>query len=562
MSEASLQGRRTGGQILVDCLRVEGVDRIFCIPGESYLDVLDALHDVSAIQLVVCRHEGAAANMAEADGKLTGRPGIAFVTRGPGALHASVGVHTAFHDSTPMILFVGQVDRESRGREAFQEIDVAAVFSPLAKWAAEIDRADRIPEFVERAFDVAMSGRCGPVVLSLPEDVLLEATEYQSRRRPPTMRAEIAPAAGDIDRIRGTLLDAQRPLVIVGGSGWSDDGLRDLQRFAEANALPVLASARRQDLFDNRHPNYVGHLSLATSDALASRVRAADVIVALGARLSDVATRGYTLLEAGRPRQRLVHVYPDAKEIGRVFEADVGVVATPSTATAGLRWMEPIANAGWQTWLHEMRREYEASTDTSRVTTRVGVDLAAVVAEVDARLPANGIVTNGAGNYTIWLHRFFRYRAPHTQLAPTSGAMGYGLPVAIAAKLRYPDRPVVCFAGDGCFLMYPQELATAVQHNAAVIVIVANNSIYGTIRMHQERRFPGRVSGTMMTNPDLAAFAGSFGAHAERVTETSQFGPAFDRALGAGRPALIDVSVDPAQLTPEFRAPTPSTAGG
>jgi acetolactate synthase-1/2/3 large subunit len=522
------------------------------VPGESYLEVLNALYDAPEIQLVVCRHEGAAANMAEADGKLSMRPGIAFVTRGPGALHASVGVHTAFHDSTPMILFVGQVERASRGREAFQEIDVAAVFGPISKWAAQIDAPERIPEYVHRAFSVAMAGRRGPVVLSLPEDVLTDVVAAPGALHR-TVPVHQAPSPDDIARVRAALATAERPVLIVGGSGWDASALADLQSFAAANTLPVVASSRRQDLFDNRHPNYAGHLSLATSRALAARIEKADLIIALGARLSDVTTRGYTLVHAPRASQRIVHVYPDPGEIGRVYEADVGVVASHAAAASALAAMPHIDPAPWRQWLADMRREYEQSVDPDSVSMAGPVDLAAVVAHVDRRLPPDGIVTNGAGNYTIWLHRFFRYRTGHTQLAPTSGAMGYGLPAAVAAKLRYPARPVVCFAGDGCFMMYPQELATAIQHKAAIVVVVVNNSIYGTIRMHQERRYPGRVSGTSMVNPDLVAFARSFGAHAEAVTTTDEFAPAFERALAADRLTLLDVRVDPSQLTPDFQ---------
>ena len=555
---AATSAQRLGGKILVETLAAEGLDRIFCVPGESYLEVLDALYDTPAIQLVVCRHEGAAANMAEADGKLTGRPGVAFVTRGPGALHASIGVHTAFHDSTPMILFVGQVERAIRTREAFQEIDVAAVFAPLAKWTAEIDSAARIPEFVHRACRIATSGRHGPVVLSLPEDVLSELAPVATAvAQSPVIQQ--APLAADIDRVRAALSSAERPVVIVGGSGWSPQSLLDLQRFAERNALPIVASCRRQDLFDNRHANYAGHLSLATSKALAARIQNADLVVALGARLSDVTTRGYSLIEAPRARQKIVHIFPDPEEIGRVYEADIGIVASNVPAAAALSRMAPIEAAPWSAWKDAMRREYTQTIDATAVSMSGAVDLAAVVTHVDERLPADAIVTNGAGNYTIWLHRFFRYRTGHTQLAPTSGAMGYGLPAAIAAKLRHPERPVICFAGDGCYLMYPQELATAMQHGAAVIVIVVNNSIYGTIRMHQERRYPGRVSGTSMVNPDLVAFARSFGVHAEAVESTGDFAAAFERALAAGRPALIDLRTDPSQLTPDFHLPMAKT---
>ncbi|MCU1330201.1 MAG: thiamine pyrophosphate-binding protein [Bryobacterales bacterium] len=536
---------RTGGRILADALLLHGADRVFCVPGESYLDVLDALYDLP-IEVVVAKHEGAASNMAEADGKLTGRPGLCFVTRGPGATHASVGVHTARQDSTPMILFIGQVPRAVRGREAFQEVEFAQMFGPLAKWAAEIDDTARIPEFVARAYQVATSGRPGPVVLSLPEDVLsgsAAVADVVAEER----GANALPAA-TAAAFEAELRRAQRPLVIVGGSLWTAESCELLRGFAERFELPVAASFRRQDLLDNDHASYVGHMSLGMSAKLAERVRQADLIIALGTRLSDVTTGGYELLCVPRPRQRLVHIHP---EPGSVYQADVEVRATPQEFLAGVRDIS-VSEIPWQQWTAEARGEFVRFTSIETAAPPTGVDLRRVVAHLSERLPADSIITNGAGNYTVWVHRYFRYKPLHTELAPTSGCMGYGLPAAVAAKLRHPERTVVCFAGDGCFLMYPQELATA-----PIVVIVVNNGMYGTIRMHQERRFPGRVSGTQINNPDFVALARSFGAYGERVEATEAFAAAFERALAAGRSALLELVVDPAQLTPDKRIQAP-----
>ncbi|HKC58216.1 MAG TPA: thiamine pyrophosphate-binding protein [Vicinamibacterales bacterium] len=544
-------GARNGGRLLVDALRVHGVDRLFCVPGESYLEVLDALYDTPQIALVVAKHEGAAANMAEADGKLTGRPGICFVTRGPGATHGSIGVHTAYHDSTPMILFIGQVQREVRGREAFQEVEFRQMFAPLAKWVAEIESADRIPEYVLRAFQVATSGRPGPVVLSLPEDVLAE--ESSACDTQPYQAVQAAPGDRDLAALRDELQRASRPLLIVGGSSWSDAGCAALARFADANALPVLASFRRQDLIDNRHRCYAGHLSLGLPPFLQQRVKAADLIVALGSRLGDVTTLTYSVLKPPRIAARLVHVHPDANELNRVYQADLPIVAAPSAAAERLAAIPPVESARWREWTDAARREYEKFLEIPEEGPRQGVDMAVVIRHLATALPANATIANGAGNFTVWVHRFFTYKAPRTELAPTSGAMGYGFPAAIAAALRHPDRLTVCIAGDGDFLMYPQELATAAQYGARVLVLVVNNGMYGTIRMHQERRFPGRVSGTGLAGPDFVALAQSFGAHAERVETTEDFAPAFERALAAGRSAVLELRVDPNQITPDRR---------
>jgi len=546
----------SAAEILVAELQAHGVDRIFCVPGESYLPVLDALHDVPAIEVVSARHEGAAANMAEADGKLTGRPGICFVTRGPGATHASIGVHTAFQDSTPMILFIGQVARDARDREGFQEVDYRAMFAPLAKWAAEIDHPSRISEYVARAFQTAMSGRCGPVVLALPEDMLSEAVARRPRPAP-AEAARAAPRRKDLEQMGAMLSASERPLVVMGGTGWSEAALRSVREFAERGGLPLLASFRRQDLVDNRHENYCGHLGLGIDPALADRVRAADLIVSLGSRLGENTSGGYTLLSVPDPQQQLIHVYPDPEELGRVFQPRLAINCTLSAFGEALPGLEISGRAGREDWVREAREAY-LRFSAPPAPGGAFVDLAGILGWLGETLPDDALIANGAGNYTVWVHRYFRYRQWRTELAPTSGAMGYGVPAAIAAKLRHPDRQVVAFAGDGCFLMYPQELATAVQHEAAVVILIANNGKYGTIRMHQERRFPGRVVATDLLNPDFVALAQSFGAFGERVETTAQFPAAFARARASGRPALLDLRTDPAQSTPSFRLPEPA----
>jgi acetolactate synthase I/II/III large subunit len=546
---------RTGGRILVDALRIHGVDRAFCVPGESYLDVLDAFCDAPEISLVVCKHEGAAANMAEADGRLTGRPGICFVTRGPGATHASIGIHTARENSTPMILFVGQVDRGIFDREAFQEVDYRHMFGHMAKWAAQIEDPARIPEYVLRAFQTATSGRPGPVVLALPEDILKQAAQVADTAMFHVVHS--APPDADLAAMRRALEQAHRPLVIVGGGGWTQAACDDLAEFAESSGLPVLASFRRQDLLDNRRKNYVGHLGLGVNPHLAQKVRSADLLVVIGSRMSEVTSGGYTLIESPSPSQRMVHVHPDPEELGRVYQAELLINSGMPTFVAAAKSLAPVRNDSWQGWLEGLRQDFEAFGRPPQPAPEArGVHLASVVAQISDALPDDAIVCNGAGNYTLWVHRFHQYRRFRTELAPVGGAMGYGVPAAVAAKLRHPDRAVVCFAGDGCFLMYPQELATATQFGAAIVVLVVNNGMYGTIRMHQERRFPGRVSGTRLDGPDFVALARSFGAHGERVSETGQFAAAFERALGAGVPALLELCVDPAQITPGLRLPS------
>jgi acetolactate synthase I/II/III large subunit len=533
---------RTGAQILVDQLLAHGVDTAFCIPGESYLAVLDALHD-APIRLVVARHEAGAANMADAYGKLTGRPGICLVTRAPGATHAATGVYTAFQDSTPLVLFVGQVPRAHRGREAFQELDYAQMFGGFAKWVVEVDRADTISELTARALQVATAGRPGPVVVSLPEDVLsaeADVDDAAAVRREPR-----APAVGDLARVRELLEGAERPLVVVGGGGWSQQAAADLQAWAEASRLPVAASFRRQDYLDNSSPSYAGALTIGHPPALAARLREADLLLAIGTRLGEIPTRGYTTLVPPRTPQPLVHVHADRKELGRVFEPEVAIAADSGAFLAAV---EPVDGSRWAAWTESARADYLASLEHRRGPGEL--DLGDVVAHLRHRLPPDAIITNGAGNFSVWAHRFYTFRRYRTQLAACSGAMGYGVPAAVAAKIVHPDRIVVCVAGDGDFLMSAQELAAAVQERAPIVVLLVDNGMYGTIRMHQERQFPGRVVGTDLVNPDFAALAESYGAYGERIERTADFPGAFERALGSARPALLHLRVDPEAITP------------
>jgi acetolactate synthase-1/2/3 large subunit len=535
---------RTGGRILVDCLKVHGVDMAFCVPGESYLPVLDALYDTPEIDLVVCRQEGGAAMMADAYGRLTGRPGVCFVTRGPGATNAAAGVHVAFQDSTPLVLFIGQVGREALDREAFQEVDFRLMFQPLAKWAAEIQRADRIPEYVSRAFHAAASGRPGPVVLSLPEDVLYEraAATMTGRYR----EIQPAPAPEDMAKLRAMLAAAKRPIVVLGGRGWDQQAWEDMQAFAEANALPVVASYRCQDRFDNGHPCYAGDIGIGPNPRLKQRIADCDLLLAVGARLGEVTTDRYTTLTPPRTRQPLVHVYPGVEELGRVFQPDLPIAAGMKTFAAAARALPPV-NAAWAGWTKEARADYLAWIEPPRVPG--DLQMGEIMAWLRKRLPEDAIVCNGAGNYTVWIHRFHQHRRFLTQLAPTSGSMGYGTPAAVAAKRLFPERVVVAFAGDGCFLMNGQELATAVQYGLDIVILVVNNGMYGTIRMNQEMEYPGRVKGSELRNPDFALLARAYGAHGETVKRTEEFEPAFERALAAGKPALLDLHLHPEAIT-------------
>jgi acetolactate synthase I/II/III large subunit len=533
---------RTGGQALVAQLERLGVDTIFCVPGESYLAVLDALHD-SPIRLISARHEASAANMAEAYGKLTGRPGICLVTRGPGSTQAAVGLHTADQGSTPLMLLVGQVPRRFRGREAFQEVDYPSLFGRIAKRVVEVDDADRLAEEAAASYAAALEGRPGPVVMALPEDVL--AGETDAPTVDPVAERRGGPETGDLERLHELISAAERPLVIVGEGGWTQAAAHDVLAFAETNELPVAASFRCQDYVDNRSRVYAGHLTIGGDPALAARVRDADLILAVGSRLGDVPTRGYTLLEPPRPRQTLVHVHPDPAELGRVYEPELGICSDLTAFAAAAR--ELSVEPRWREWTAAARADYASHLAHEPPP---GLDLAEVVGFLRSRLPDDAILTSGAGNFTVWAHRFFEFRRYGTQLAPQSGAMGYGLPAAIAAKLVHPDRDVVCLAGDGDFLMAGAELATAIKYGLPVAVLLVNNGMYGTIRMHQERLYPGRVVGTDLVNPDFAAYAESFGAYGEAVERTEDVEDAFERAVDAGRPALLDLRVDPEAISP------------
>lgn len=551
MSDSNNNSRH-GGAILVEALLRNAVDTLYCVPGESYLPVLDALHDTPAIKTIVTRHEGAASNMADAYGKLTGRPGICFVTRGPGATHASNGVHTARQDSTPMILFVGQIESSFKGREAFQEVDYRQMFGDLAKWVTEVDSIERIPEIVSKAFSIAMSGRPGPVVIGLPEEVLFGTAEVADL--PAVRIARAAPEASALLELRDLLGNASKPLVIVGGTGWDGASAAAFLRFVQANDLPVAASFRRQDLLDNRDPHYVGQLGLGTSPKLLERVKEADLLLVIGSRMSETVSQAYALIAPGKPAQKMIHVHPDAQELNRVYCPDLPILSALGTFAHAAEALEPVDSSRWAKWTAAARADYlQHSTPPAAHPRLEGVDMGAVIAHLNEVLPDDTVITNGAGNYTVWVHRFYRYRQPATELAPTNGAMGYGLPAAIAAKLHAPQRDVVCFAGDGCFMMYPQELATAMQYGAPIVVIVVNNGMLATIRMHQEREYPGRVSATQLANPDFVALARAFGARAEFVERTEDFAAAFARARQAGRPALLELRADPKQITPQAR---------
>ncbi|NEV02404.1 thiamine pyrophosphate-binding protein [Bradyrhizobium uaiense] len=536
---------RTGGQILIDQLVAQGVERVTCVPGESYLAALDALHD-SPIDVVICRAEGGAAMMAEAYGKLTGRPGICFVTRGPGSTNAAHGVHIAMQDSTPMILFVGQVDTGMREREAFQELDYKAVFGTMAKWAVEIDRPDRIPELVARAFRVALQGRPGPVVISLPENMLTETAAVADA--PKVEPAASWPAPSDLERLGTMLASAKAPLVVLGGSAWTAEAARGIARFAERFDLPVATSFRRASLFDADHSHYAGDLGIGPSPKLKDRFTGADVILLIGGRMSEMPSSSYTLLDIPTPSQQLIHVHPGSEELGRVYQPALAIQATPTAFAAAVETMKPASVPAWKGEAAKAHADYLAWTDKPRELPG-RFQYGEVVTWLRDRLPKDAIVCNGAGNYAGWIHRHHRFHAFAAQLAPTSGSMGYGVPAAVMAKRHHPDRVVVAFAGDGCFLMNGQEFATAVQYDAPLIVVVIDNAQYGTIRMHQERDYPGRVVGTQLKNPDFALYAKAFGGHGERVERTEDFAPAFERALASGKPAILHCLVDQRALS-------------
>jgi acetolactate synthase-1/2/3 large subunit len=537
---------RHGGKILIDQLELNGVTAAFTVPGESFLAALDGLADSNRIRTIVCRQEGGAAMMAEAWGKMTGEPGICFVTRGPGAANAMSGLHVAQQDSTPMILFLGLPDSGHEDREAFQEIDTKGLFRTFVKWSAVIRSTERIPEYVSRAFHAAKSGRPGPVVLGLPEDML--SAEAEVRDAKPANVAEPAPRAEDLHRLEALLAKARRPLMIVGGPGWSRTVEVEVEAFAERAELPVAAAFRRQDYFDNRHRCYAGHAGIGPHAKLAEAIRTCDLLIVVGARLGEMTTSGYTLIGIPNPHQPLVHIHPSSDELGSVYRADLPINATARAFAAVLEKLSVPKDPPWKAWRTELRAACEAVW--APVATPGAVKLEEVIRTVSEMLPADGIVSNGAGNFAAFLHRYFQYKGYRTELAPTSGSMGYGLPAAVAAKLAEPARPVVCFAGDGCFMMTVQELATAVQYNLAIVTIIADNGMYGTIRMHQERTYPGRVSGTTLVNPDFAMLARSFGAHGETVSRGEDFPAAFQRALDAGKPAVIELELDPEALTP------------
>ncbi len=539
---------RHGGQILIDQLAIQGCDTVFCVPGESYLAALDALHDSMQIRTITCRQEGGAAMMAEAYGKVRGKPGVCFVTRAPGATNASSGLHIAQQDSTPMILFIGQVGRDMVDREAFQEVDYRRMFGQLSKWVAQIDDIARIPEYVSRAYHIALSGRPGPVVLALPEDMLSATIDISDAR--PASAVEAKATDQDIEAALTILEQVSRPLVVAGGGGWTREASGRLAEFAVRLNLPICAAFRRQDCLDNRHPNYVGDAGIGINPKLANRIRESDLILCLGARLGEMTTSGYTLLDIPNPRQRFIHVYPAPDELGRVYRPELAINASPRSFLDRATQFETTAGKRWSEWTGGARADYLANIEPQE--TPGNLKLERIIVWLRDSLPQDAILTNGAGNYSAWVHRYYQYGPPRTQVAPTCGSMGYGLPAAIAAKHCEPGKTVVCFAGDGCFLMTGQELATAVQYQLPIIVLVVNNNMYGTIRMHQERHYPGRPIATALRNPNFAEYARSFGAFGEVVTRTDDFPTAFDRALKSGMPALLELRTDAEAISPRF----------
>ncbi len=536
---------RSGGEVLVDQLIVQGVTNAFCVPGESYLAVLDALYlKRKDISLYVARQDGGAAFMAEAYGKATGEVGICFVTRGPGATNASIGVHTAFQDSTPMILFVGQVGGDMVDREAFQEIDYRRMFGQMTKWVAQIDRVERIPEYVARAFQVASSGRPGPVVLALPEDMLVEKVRVEDSER--VKRVTHQPSMQSMQEVRSLLELSERPLVILGGGGWSESARRQIEMFAEKNHLPVGCSFRRQDLFDNRHPNYIGDIGIGINPKLASIVKESDLLLVVGARLGEMTTGGYALIEAPTPKQKLIHIHPGIDELGRVFQASVMINSNIEEAAEALNLLEPSESVSTD-WLNKANKTYIENIIPQPSTG--DVDLSELMIAMRELLPRDTVMTNGAGNFSGWIHRYWQYEDFRSQIAPTNGAMGYGVPAGVAAKIACPDKLVVSVSGDGCFLMNGQEIATAIQYNLKILFIVFDNGMYGTIRMHQERDYPSHVYGTALKNPDFAALAKAYGLHAETVTSTRDIRGAIKRCIDQNSASLIHIKVDPEAIT-------------
>ncbi|TAK46305.1 MAG: thiamine pyrophosphate-binding protein [Betaproteobacteria bacterium] len=537
---------RHGGTILADALAAHGVRLAFGVPGESFLPVLDGLHDVrERLRFVICRQEGGASYMADAYAKLTAEPGVLFVTRGPGATNGSVGVHTAMQDSSPMVILVGQVGTDMAEREAFQEIDFRRMYGPLTKWVGQIDRVERIPEYVSHAFHTAMAGRPGPVLLALPEDMLYGEAAVRDAPHYRTVRP--GPSPRDLEELERLLAAAVRPLVVAGGGGWTLEAMDDLRNWVESAGVPLACSFRRQDYFDNRHPSFAGDIGIGINPKLAQRVKDADLLLVIGARLGEITTSGYTLLDVPVPRQTLAHVHAGAEELGRVYAAKLPINSGMAQFVAALKALR-VNGGHWRDWTRAARADYEAWAVPR--TMPGPVQLGEIAAWLSETLPEDAIVCNGAGNFAVWLNRHFCYKRGRTQLAPTSGSMGYSVPSAVAAAIAFPQRTVVSWAGDGDFLMNGQELATAAQYGAAPILVVVNNGMYGTIRMHQEREYPARISGSELQNPDFAAYARAFGGHGEQVEATAQFAPAFERARASGKLAVIEVRIDPEAITP------------
>lgn len=545
----AISKKRTGGQILVDQLRIHGIKHVFCVPGESFLAVLDALYD-SDIEVTVCRQEGGAVMMAEAHGKLTGRPAAAFVTRGPGATNAAAGVHIAAHDSTPLLVFVGQVERGVRERGALQELDYRSSFGPLAKWATEIEDARRIPEIVSRAMHTTLAGRPGPVVIGLPEDMLVDVVECSDGVA--VTAVDAYPSPQQMREIESLLRSAERPLMVVGGTRWDETAVAAVSEWARIADIPVTVSLRRQMLFPVSHPSFVGDLGFGANPELVDKVKQADLVLLIGSRMSEVPSQGYTLLNIPVPQQKLVHVFPDPQELGKVYRPDVAVCAAPAAFAHALQQFTLPASATRSAYREELRQIWQRWSDTSSIVSPGHLQMARVIDHLNEVLPADAIVCNGAGNYATWVHRFYRFDRYGTQLAPTSGSMGYGVPAAVGAQRLYPERTVVAFAGDGCFLMHGQEFATAVQYRLPIVIVVVDNGMFGTIRMHQERDYPQRVVGTALQNPDFAAYARSFGGHGERVERTEEFAAALQRARASGLPSIIHCLIDPEAISPAF----------
>lgn len=538
---ATRANMRSGGQILADQLRVHGCDTAFCVAGESYLELLDALYDHKDFKLFTCRNETGAANAAEAYGKLTGKPGVVMVTRGPGACHGVIGLHTAYQDSTPLIMLIGQVARDQFDREAFQEIDYRRMLGQVTKWTAQIESVERIPEYLARAFATAMSGRPGPVALALPEDMLRDFTSEANAA--PYRMVRAAPAPGDMDDLRGMLAEAQRPLVVVGGGGWTAEASADMRAFAEANDLPVACSFRRLDIMDHFGPNFVGDLSTAPAPKLLQRVKDADLLVVVGARLGEITTQGYAMLKSPKPEKRFVHVHASAEEIGSVYQPDLAIQSGMPAFAAAAKAMAPVAGPAWAGWRAEARSDFQAWAIPQPGDGKL--DLATCMLEIRKRADADTIVTVDAGNFSGWAMRFMQFSKTHTFAAPTSGAMGYAVPAAVGASLAFPDRKVFGFVGDGGFMMTSQELATAKQYGGAPIIFLFDNGMYGTIRAHQAKRHPGRAIAIELENPDFHKLIEAYGGHGETVTETAEFGPALDRALASGLPSVICLKMDP-----------------